>query len=139
MKADAFVARLEKVKRTGRDQWIACCPAHQDRSPSMTVKEIDDGRVLVHCFAGCSVESILGAVGMDFDALFPDKPLADQVKPIRRPFPAADVLECLSSETLLVAVAAGNLARGDTLTPTDHERLKLAAARIQEGRDLAIG
>ena len=52
---------------------------------------LEDGRVLVHCFAGCGVSEILGAVGLDFDALFPPKPI-DHAPPMRRPFPAADVL-----------------------------------------------
>jgi DNA primase len=53
MKVDAFLDKLTKVKRTGNGTWLACCPAHEDRSPSMSVRELDDGRVLVHCFAGC--------------------------------------------------------------------------------------
>lgn len=139
MKADAFLAKLEKVRVTGRDTWIACCPAHPDKHPSMTVREVDDGRVLVHCFAGCAVESILSAVSLDFDALFPDKPLADHVKPLRRPFPAADVLEAVSRETLIVATAAGNLRQGVSLTDADHARLMLAAERITDARDIALG
>lgn len=139
MSVDAFISRLEKVKRTGNGTWLACCPAHEDRSPSMSVREVEDGRVLVHCFAGCGVEAILGAVGLEFDALFPPKPAADNLPRVRRPFPAADVLEALAAEADLVAVAACNLGNGYELTHGDQQRLLLAQSRIEEARRLALG
>ena len=140
MKADILLSRLDKVRKTGRDSWIACCPAHDDRSPSMTIRELDDGRILVHCFAECSVESILGAVGLGFDALFPDRaPQHQQAKPLRRPFPASDVLEAVTIEAEVVATAAGNMAQGVALTSADRERLTVAAGRIQRARELANG
>lgn len=105
----------------------------------MTIREVDDGRVLIHCFTGCTPQEILGAVGLDFDALFPDKPIEDRVKPIRRPFPAADVLECLASEALIVQLCAGDIARGEPLSDTDVARVRLAGERIAAGRSLANG
>jgi hypothetical protein len=38
---------------------MACCPAHDDRNPSLSVRRAPDGRVLVHCFAGCSLDAVL--------------------------------------------------------------------------------
>lgn len=140
MKAEAFLAHCDKVRATGAGTWLACCPSHKDKTPSMSVKELDDGRVLLHCFGGCTVEEILRSVGMDFDALFPDKPpAADHVKGLRRPFPASDVLEALSEESLLVAVAAYNIAHGIELDAGDRERLLAAYGRIAAGRRLALG
>lgn len=138
MKADAFLSRCQKVKRTGRGTWIACCPAHDDKNPSMTVRELEDGRVLVHCFAGCSVENILSAVSLDFDALFPDKLQDDGAAALRRPFPAADVLEALAAEVAVVMVAACNIANKVELTDADRERLMTAYHRIDEARRLAL-
>lgn len=135
MSAETLLSRLEKVKRSGTGSWLACCPAHADKTPSLTIREVDDGRVLLHCFGGCSVEEVLGAVSLGFDALFPPKPI-DGAKPLRRPFPAADVLEALSHETGLVAIAACRLARGERI---EAQRLLLAAERIEEGRRLANG
>ena len=54
--------RLDAVKQTGRHTWIARCPAHDDKTPSLSIREIDDGRLLVHCFGGCAVDSVLSAV-----------------------------------------------------------------------------
>lgn len=137
--ADALIAKLEKVKKTGRGNWLACCPAHEDRSPSMTIKETDDGRVLVHCFAGCSAAEIIGAVGIEFDALFPPRPAVDYLPQVRRPYPAADVLEALREETLIVLLSSSILRQGGCLNPTDHERLIVATERIERGRALANG
>jgi hypothetical protein len=138
LKVDLILSRVEKAKRTGADSWVCCCPAHEDRNPSMTVRELDDGRILIHCFAGCSVEEILSSLGLSFDALFPDKPI-EYAKPLRRPFPAADVLECLAFETSIVVMASGDLLRGKAISDVDRARLIVAAARIEDGRKIALG
>ena len=67
-----MVDRLDKVKSTGSDKWLSCCPSHEDKSPSLTIKELPDGRVLIHCFAGCSPIEILNAVGLTMAELFPE-------------------------------------------------------------------
>jgi hypothetical protein len=139
LKVDAIISRLEKARATGRGQWVACCPAHADKHPSMTLRETEDGRVLLHCFAGCSVEEILGAVGMTFDALFPDEKRWHRAKPLRRPFNAADVLECVALEARIVALAALDTHRGIALPETERERLLLAASRLEQARELANG
>lgn len=138
MTVEVLLSRLEKTRSTGPSRWLACCPAHPDKTPSMTVHETDDGRVLVHCFAGCSVESILNAAGLVFDALFPEKPSHLQ-KTVRRPFPASDVLAAITSEALIVATAAGNMGQGVALTDEDRKRLMIAAERINEARRIALG
>lgn len=65
---------LDRVKHreTKKDQWVAVCPAHSDNSPSLHIKEKDDGRVLIHCKAGCGANEILSALGLEFGDLFPD-------------------------------------------------------------------
>ena len=55
MTAATFLDRLDGVKRTGAGRWLARCPAHDDKRASLAVRELDDGRVLVHDFAGCAV------------------------------------------------------------------------------------
>lgn len=129
MKIDALISQLEGVRRTGKDRWMCRCPSHGDRTQSLSVRELDDGRVLVHCFAGCDVASVLGAVGLNIEDLFPDQAPANN-KGERRPFPASDVLRALAFEASVVAIAAGALARGTQLTEVDRKRLFLAAQRI---------
>ena len=66
-----LLSRLEGVRKCG-DGWSALCPAHEDRSPSLSISDADDGRVLVHCHAGCSVDAVCGAVGLRVADLMPD-------------------------------------------------------------------
>lgn len=136
---DDILPRLEKVRRTGPANWLACCPAHDDSSPSMTIHAADDGRILVKCHAGCGFEEIKDAVGLGWEPWFPPKPLSDFKPAVKRPFPAADVLEALWFETMVVAVTAGDIAQKVEISEKDRARMWIAFERINEGRDLALG
>jgi hypothetical protein len=57
-------------RRIGRS-WQARCPVHDDRTPSLSIREGADGRVLLHCFAGCETGAVLEALGLQFSDLFP--------------------------------------------------------------------
>lgn len=129
MSADNLLSKLDKVKRTGKGTWFARCPAHGDKGPSLSIREKDDGRVLVHCFAECSPHEIVAAVGLEISDLFP--PRQHHGKPERRPFPAVDVLRCIAFEALIVITAARSIANGEALGSDDYKRLLLAAERIQ--------
>lgn len=127
---DSIIQRLRKVKGRG-DSFVACCPAHEDRSPSLTVRETQDGRILMHCFAGCSIGDITGALGVDMSDLFPPK--ADPIQPIkpeRRRFFAADLLKVIEFEATIVALCAHDMSAGRTLADVDRDRLMLAKQRI---------
>lgn len=131
---EKLINRLDRVKQTRQGYYIACCSAHQDKSPSLAVRELQDGRVLVHCFAGCSVEDILAAIGLTFSDLFPPRSI-EHAKAERAPFYAIDVLRALSHEALVVAIAAETMRRGESLAPIDFERLTVAVTRIRTGVD----
>lgn len=136
MTAEVLLSRIEKVKATGQFRWIACCPAHADKSPSLTVRELEDGRVLVHCFAGCGVEAVLAAVGLEFSDLFPEKlPEQDytQRQQRRAGFAALDVLKALATEVAVVAAAAGTIQRQGWLNDDDAHRLAIAQDRLIGG------
>jgi putative DNA primase/helicase len=60
---EVLLDRLEGVRPAGPHSWMARCPAHDDRNPSLSVA-LRDGRVLIHCFAGCTPEAVLQAVGL---------------------------------------------------------------------------
>ncbi len=67
---EAFAQLFERV-HPSRGGFTAQCPAHQDRSPSLSVSRGNDNRLLVHCHAGCHVEDVLSAVGWRLADLFP--------------------------------------------------------------------
>lgn len=127
---DMILGRLSKLR--GRNgAWTACCPAHKDRSPSLAIRETEDGRILLHCFAGCAVDAICGALGVQLQDLFPERPV-DHAPPERRRFYAADLLRVMEFEATVVMVAAAEMASGRPLPQTDRERLALAQQRISE-------
>ncbi len=82
MSAAKLLDRLEAVKQTGTGQWQARCPAHEDRGPSLSIKQVDDC-VLIHCFAGCECHEVIGALGLTMGDLF-DKPLTHSTGPASR-------------------------------------------------------
>lgn len=133
MTVENLLARLDKVKRTGPGRWQARCPSHDDKGPSLSVRELDSGVCLVHCFAGCSVADVLGAAGIDMTELFPPRETGvHHAAPERRPFPAADVLRAVAFETTVVLCAATAMLAGEPLSSVDRERLALASSRLQD-------
>ncbi len=60
---DEVLGRLAKVRPNGERSWMACCPAHADRNPSLSVSEGEGGRTLIKCFAGCPADSVAAALG----------------------------------------------------------------------------
>lgn len=136
MTADALLSRLDAVKRTGTNRYIARCPAHNDRHPSLSVRELDDGRVLLHCWAGCDVASILDGVGLTWDAIMPPRAVDHHVRRERRPYRAHDILACIAHEALIVAIAASDIARGIAITDPDRERVMLAASRLGHAAEI---
>ncbi|WP_298209423.1 DUF3987 domain-containing protein [Ferrimicrobium sp.] len=77
---DALTARGSKIEHHN-GSYTAQCPAHPDGRPSLAISEGADGRVLLHCFAGCTTASILSALELEAADLFPeqDKPTARQI------------------------------------------------------------
>ena len=136
MSIATLLDRLDGVRRTGPDRWLARCPAHDDKRPSLAIRELQDGRILIHDFGGCAVHDVLTAVGLTFDALFPER--LGEFKSERRPFPAADVLRAIGFEALLVATAAANISNGIELSAEDRGRLSLAAGRIEAAGEESV-
>jgi len=65
------LSRIEKPKRQGANGWLALCPAHADKVHSLSVKLSADGKVLLHCHAGCETKDILSELGLEMKDLFP--------------------------------------------------------------------
>ena len=138
MSVDVLLSRLDAVKQTGSGRWLARCSGHEDRSPSLAIRETQDGTVLVHCFAGCDTEAVLSAVGLTFSDLYPPRLDDHPRRRERRLFPASDILKAIAHEALVVALAAEDLHRGE-LSDEDHDRLLVAAQRIRQGVELSEG
>ena len=60
--ADQLLHRFDRVRKVRRG-WQARCPAHQDNSPSLTIRRGDRWWNL-HCFAACTFDAIAAAIGL---------------------------------------------------------------------------
>jgi hypothetical protein len=132
---NTLLSRLERVQPIGNNRYKALCPAHDDRSPSLAIKD-DSDRLLLHCFSGCETTDVLGAIGLTFADIMPDKAMGN-FKKVKKPFYAMDVLGIIKFEATLVYIYATEMANGLNLTSTDKERLVLATSRINHGYEVA--
>jgi hypothetical protein len=137
--------RLSGVRKCGRG-WIAKCPAHQDRSASLSVSQTADGRWLMHCFAGCAIGDVLAAIGLTINDLFPrrlpDRNMTpEQRRELREHGKQAQwraALNAIGSDLEFVLVCAAAAARGEMLPETvaalDAATARIAAARHELAR-----
>lgn len=76
-----LLERLERVKQTSSDSWRCQCPCNHSSPSQMTIKELPDGRILIHCFAGHSPVEIMQAIDMSVSDLFEER-LEDRIRPL---------------------------------------------------------
>lgn len=130
MTAVVLLERLQGVRAIRPGQWVAKCPAHDDGRPSLSIKETADGKVLMHCFAGCAATDVIAAVGLEFSELFPEIPQQHPefaYRGTRTPaFDATAALHALSHECAVVALLAEEMA----VASPEADRLYTAASRI---------
>jgi len=136
MIAHRLLERLDGVRKTARDAWVARCPAHEDRSPSLAVRDVGD-RVLIHCHAGCGAHAVVEALGLDMADLFERAADNHQGKTQRPTFNARGVLALVAADATVVYVAGAHLARGEALSDSDQAVLLAAVGRIRNAAWLA--
>ena len=117
-------AQLRHFKQTGPGKWIACCPAHKDKSPSLSIRETSDGKTLLHCFAGCAAAEICAALGIAVHDLFAGGGSYDP-KLCKRSTPR----EIYNHEKLVLRIFNHDRQQGRTISATDHKRAALALSR----------
>ena len=111
---------------------MALCSSHPDKSPSLSVRELEDGRVLIHCFSGCGSADVLGAIGLSLADLF-EKPIAHHLPAIRGGFNARELLELTAHESMVAALLVSD-AQTRQLTTDENARLAQAAGRLGRAR-----
>lgn len=137
---DLFLSRLNKVRKTGTGSWLACCPAHGDKNPSMIISEGNDGRILAHCFSQqCSITDIAEAVGLSVSDLMPENVGYHRFKPKSRLYSAMDVLCAIRSDLYLTLIVAKDIQQGKILTEEESLGLVKAIGRIETAIYLAGG
>ena len=126
MNAQDILDRLEKVTGS-KGKWIACCPAHQDKSPSLAVTEADD-RVLVHCFSGCDTQDVTAAIGLNLADLFYNKLAGAEITERKR----QRFEKVLKSERIQVAIINAVEKVERPLTNHERNRRSLGQQRINK-------
>jgi hypothetical protein len=97
---ETLLAKLPGAKKAG-NSWSACCPAHEDRKASLSVSEGRDGRALVICHVGCTIEAIVSAVGLTVRDLMPEP---NGPAPIRNGMSKAAALAFPTPEAAIAAL-----------------------------------
>ena len=127
------LSRLHKVKRTGGDKWQALCPAHDDKRPSLSIREAEDGKVLLKCWSGCGIAEVVSALGLSLADLFPgdQRSLGNHCAgPMRRPFDYRDALTGIAHEATVARIIVEAVNHGEEMDAKSLARLALAEERI---------
>lgn len=136
MNADTLLSRLECVRGRDRGPWMARCPAHKDRHPSLRVTQLDDGRVLIFCHAGCGAADIMGAVGLSLRDLFPEG-LRGKFGPILIHRDAAISLKAIQHAALKTALLLSDVARAKVVTQAQVDLAVRLTAEIWQALEAA--
>jgi hypothetical protein len=64
-----ILSHFKKRQKAG-DGWIARCPAHNDGRPSLSISQKKSGKIVLNCFAGCSIQDIVSEAGLKMEDLF---------------------------------------------------------------------
>lgn len=135
---DQLIARLDGVKQTRPNQWLARCPAHEDHSPSLSIKETAEGLLLLKCWAGCETESILTALNLSFSDLFPER-LPDSYQRAQSrsslSLSSAEQLDVLHHEITVASLVLHDVVESKTISEEDWSRFITAANRIHVVRN----
>ena len=137
-----ILSPLENVKPVG-EGYRACCPAHESKSRStLSIRLGDEGRVLLHCFAGCSALEIVHSLGLELSDLFErtitanmsvterrkhNQKLSERVKMWRWKAARPEI----QTECNILLLVAGQAYRREFIIDTDMDRMKLAGLRIR--------
>lgn len=132
---EALLDRLEGVKPSGQGRWLSRCPAHEDRSPSLSIRDMGDGRILLKCFAECDTEAVLHAIGLQFSDLFPAR-LPDTGYHRRQTvLSARETLDVIDHELTVAALILADVADKKEIDSSTWSRFALASSRIGRVRD----
>ena len=131
---DILLSRLERVEDKGHSRFVALCPAHEDKNPSLALCELSDGRILLHCFAGCEPITVLNAVGLNLSDLFPNGCLGQFKSFTALKNEMVKRETGLSHEEMILEMAKAQRAAKQRLNPADLERERQAYLRVRHAK-----
>ena len=132
MRASEFVLLLDGVKNKGDHKYMACCPAHDDSDPSLSVTDHHD-RILIKCWAGCDALSVVNSLGLTLGDLFHEK--HDYTPP--HAFARKEMSDKREAKTRIekaktyLAIATAALKNGEKITEKEIHYCRKAKAFLQ--------
>lgn len=133
---ELILSRLEKVSSNkGGSRYKALCPSHADRSPSLSICEGDDGRVLLHCFSGCRAEAIVSSVNLTMAELFCADAGAKR-PPLIPGVSRRELRTAIEFEKTILFIARADETKGRCISTNDSQRSQLALQRIAKSKGL---
>ena len=137
MRTELLLSRLAAVRPVGANRWLARCPAHQDRSPSLAIRTAG-ARTLIHCFAGCHPDDVLAAVGITWSALYADDPwraaeaqgIAHAGHQHRRRRELHNGID-MAVERRIIEIVAADIQSGKQVSREDVARAAVAMERVR--------
>ncbi|MGO4519244.1 hypothetical protein AB4076_01395 [Dyella sp. 2RAF44] len=140
--ASSLLGRLDGVVQTSKG-WRARCPSHGGRSASLAIAQGGNGTLLVHCFAGCQVHEVLGAVGLHVGDLFIHRDLMSMSPAERKHLRQMALLpkwraahEVLVHAASVTLVAANQLLEGSPLDAEGLAALRVACLQIFDAQEV---
>ena len=138
---ERLLDRLNAPRRAGAG-WVSRCPAHQDKTASLSLAEGDGGTVLLHCFAGCPAVDVVAAVGLSLADLFERPPASHRLSPAQRRALSRETriarqwaaLGAALPELAVIEVAVGLVVARRGLRADDHARVVAAHNHIHRLR-----
>lgn len=120
---DKLILALDGARASNRNKtvWMAKCPAHEDKTPSLRITETNGGRLLIHCFAGCGALDVLDSVGLSWGDLYPDD---KNYKSLSR-----RVTDQEEYDRHLIFIAEDHIAQGIRLSENDKHAYHAAKLR----------
>jgi hypothetical protein len=139
MSTDAIINRLERVRKVGPDRWMAACPNHTDKHPSLSIRQTGDGTVLIWCFGcGCGGTEVIDALGLTHDELFPPQPIGHKGA-IRKPVFKSEVFDLILFECSIVHLIGCDMHSGKQISERDYQRLSESLAKLERIKEAAYG
>lgn len=137
MSVDKILNKLDKVKKTGQGKWMCKCPVHPDKTASLAISDIGDGRILVNCFAGCDTYSILQSIGLDWADLMPENANSQREKPVKQIIYATDALRLIKFETQIILYIAYEMRKKGSPDADGLDRLEKSMQLIHKACEAA--
>lgn len=130
MNVDNILTHFQKVRKFNNktNAWVALCPAHPDKTPSLAIK-MEGDKPLFHCFAGCTFEEILSAAGLSHEDLMGERP--DHYQSHHPRLDPYKLLDAMAMDSLRVGLIASRMANGATLAEDEKEALVAISGAFQ--------